>query len=50
LEKTGRKGEGSLEEALARFTQKYFQSRQPATLEDFVWWSGLNVNDCRIIQ
>ena len=35
------------DEALAYFTRKYFQSRQPATLEDFVWWSGLNVSDCR---
>ena len=35
------------DEALMRFTRKYFQSRQPATLEDFVWWSGLNINDCR---
>lgn len=35
------------DEALLRFTRKYFQSRQPATLEDFVWWSGLNVSDCR---
>jgi hypothetical protein len=35
------------DEALLRFTQKYFQSRQPATLEDFVWWSGLNISDCR---
>ena len=35
------------DEALVRFTRKYFQSHQPATLEDFVWWSGLNVNDCR---
>ncbi len=35
------------DEALMRFTHKYFQSRQPATLEDFVWWSGLNVSDCR---
>ena len=35
------------DEALMRFTCKYFQSHQPATLEDFVWWSGLNVNDCR---
>ena len=34
-------------EALMRFTRKYFQSRQPVTLEDFVWWSGLNVSDCR---
>ena len=35
------------DEALMRFTLKYFRSRQPATLEDFVWWSGLNVSDCR---
>ena len=35
------------EHALMRFTRKYFQSRQPATLEDCVWWSGLNVSDCR---
>ena len=35
------------DEALMRFTWKYFQSRQPATLEDFVWWSGLNISDCR---
>lgn len=35
------------DEALMLFTRKYFQSRQPATLEDFVWWSGLNLNDCR---
>ena len=38
---------GGLEEALMRFTRKYFQSHQPATLEDFVWWSGLNISDCR---
>ena len=35
------------EEALTRLTRKYFISRCPATLEDFVWWSGLNVSDCR---
>ena len=35
------------DEALMRFTRKYFLSRQPATLEDFVWWSGLNISDCR---
>lgn len=33
--------------ALARLATKYFQSHSPATLEDFVWWSGLNVSDCR---
>ena len=35
------------DEALMMLVLKYFQSRQPATLEDFVWWSGLNINDCR---
>ena len=35
------------DEALLTLTRKYFQSRQPATLEDFMWWSGLNVSDCR---
>ncbi len=35
------------DEALMCLTRKYFQSRQPATLEDFVWWSGLNISDCR---
>lgn len=35
------------DETLLLLTRKYFQSRQPATLEDFVWWSGLNINDCR---
>lgn len=35
------------DEALLALTRQYFQSRQPATLNDFVWWSGLNVADCR---
>ena len=35
------------DEALMILTRKYFQSRQPATMEDFIWWSGLNVSDCR---
>ena len=35
------------EEALAMLARKYFQSHSPATLEDFVWWSGLNIGDCR---
>jgi hypothetical protein len=35
------------DEALMRFARNYFGSRQPATLEDFVWWSGLNIGDCR---
>ena len=36
------------EEALARLARKYFRSHGPATLEDFVWWSGLNISDCRL--
>lgn len=35
------------DEALVRLTKKYFQSHQPATFNDFLWWSGLNVSDCR---
>lgn len=35
------------DKALKSLTLKYFQSHQPATLEDFVWWSGLNKGDCR---
>ncbi|MBO6248756.1 MAG: AlkZ family DNA glycosylase [Bacteroidales bacterium] len=35
------------EDALALLARKYFRSHSPATLEDFVWWSGLNVRDCQ---
>ena len=35
------------DESLMVFTRTFFQSHQPATLEDFVWWSGLNISDCR---
>lgn len=35
------------DDALALLARKYFQSRSPATLADFVWWSGLNVGECR---
>ncbi len=35
------------DEALRRLAHKFFHSRQPATLEDFAWWSGLNISDCR---
>ncbi len=36
------------EEALALLARKYFRSHGPATLEDFVWWSGLNSSECKI--
>ncbi len=35
------------EEALATLARRYFQSHSPATLEDFVWWSGLPVGEAR---
>lgn len=31
------------DEALAEFVKRYFTSHGPATLQDFVWWSGLTV-------
>ncbi len=34
--------------ALAELTSRYFTSHGPATLRDFVWWSGLTVADARI--
>lgn len=37
----------SRDEALAELTQRYFSSHGPATLADFVWWSGLTTNDAR---
>ncbi len=44
--KVGSSAQIDRDEALMRFARKYFQSRQPATLEDFVWWSGMNIGDC----
>lgn len=35
------------EEALARLATLYFQSHSPATLADFVWWSGMTATDAR---
>ena len=35
------------DEALAKLAIKYFTSHCPATLQDFVWWSGLSVSDSK---
>jgi hypothetical protein len=35
------------DEALAELTRRYFTSHGPATVKDFVWWSGLTVKDTR---
>lgn len=32
-------------EALAKLASRYFTSHGPATLQDFVWWSGLSIRD-----
>lgn len=35
------------EAALVELTKRYFRSHGPATLKDYVWWSGLTVSDAR---
>ncbi|NEU68454.1 winged helix DNA-binding domain-containing protein [Spirosoma agri] len=35
------------DEALAELTKRYFTSHGPATLPDFVWWSGLTMAEAR---
>jgi len=35
------------EEALVKLTRRYFTSHGPATLRDFMWWSGLTAADAR---
>jgi hypothetical protein len=35
------------DEALMKLARRYFTSRGPATLQDFVWWSGLTTADAR---
>ena len=35
------------DEALTELTRRYFAAHGPATLKDFVWWSGLTTGDAR---
>lgn len=44
LPHTGQKSE---EEALAELARRYFATRGPAALPDFIWWSGLPVAQAR---
>lgn len=46
-ERVSRKKSLSREEALTKLAAKYFSSHGPATMQDFVWWSGLPVRDAR---
>ena len=36
------------EEAVVELARRYFTSRGPASVEDFVWWSGLTLTDARL--
>ncbi|MDB6122847.1 MAG: hypothetical protein JWQ71_1840 [Pedosphaera sp.] len=36
------------EAALAELTKRYFIGHGPATVQDFVWWSGLKVSDAKM--
>jgi len=35
------------EDALAELAKRYFTSHGPATIQDFIWWSGLPVKDAK---
>ena len=35
------------DQALATLTERYFTSHGPATLQDFMWWSGLTATDAK---
>ena len=37
----------TVDEALAELTRRYFTSHGPATVRDFVWWSGLTVKQAK---
>ena len=36
------------DESLAKLVKRYFQTRGPATLQDFAWWSGLTLTDAKV--
>jgi len=37
----------SRDDALAELVKRYFNTRDPATVQDFAWWSGLTVSDAK---
>jgi hypothetical protein len=45
-----RTGMRDRDDALAELARRYFTSHGPATLQDFIWWSGLSAEDGRKAQ
>ena len=45
-----RDGMRDRDDALAELARRYFTSHGPATLQDFIWWSGLSAADGRKAQ
>lgn len=35
------------EESLSKLAYKFFRSHGPATIQDFIWWSGLTISDAK---
>jgi len=46
-ERVTKKKKYTREEAIAELALRYFNSHAPATLKDFVWWSGLNITESK---
>ena len=46
-ERVPESAEISRDEAIAKLTLRYFTSHAPATIKDFIWWSGLPTADAR---
>lgn len=35
------------DDALTELTRRYFAAHAPATVQDYAWWSGLSITECR---
>lgn len=46
-ERVPKQKEITRDESLFELTKRYFQSHGPAQIKDFVWWSGLTVEDIK---
>jgi len=46
-ERIAKRRELSTRQALAELASRYFTSHGPATIRDYVWWSGLKTSDAR---